>query len=186
MIDPQNIVKYDRTDEELEELMLFCICVAGKQAKSIAPRVAKLQAFLQDYFLSQLVFHKLTFVHMQMLEYKLRELGIGCYRQKSRAIMEVANYVNLKTCGPRDLEDIYGIGPKTARAFICWSRSDVSHAILDTHILKWLKQQGVDRVPKSTPTGISYIRLEKEFLSRVPASMTPAEFDLSIWTSFAR
>jgi thermostable 8-oxoguanine DNA glycosylase len=100
--------------------------------------------------------------------------------------MEVANYVNLKTCGPRDLEDIYGIGPKTARAFICWSRSDVSHAILDTHILKWLKQQGVDRVPKSTPTGISYMRLEKEFLSRVPASMTPAEFDLSIWTSFAR
>ena len=32
MIDPYNITKYDRTQNELEEFLLFCIVVAGKTA----------------------------------------------------------------------------------------------------------------------------------------------------------
>lgn len=40
MIDPKNIVrKY--SDEELQELLIFCICVAGKTAATIAPQWLK-------------------------------------------------------------------------------------------------------------------------------------------------
>jgi thermostable 8-oxoguanine DNA glycosylase len=67
-----------------------------------------------------------------------------------------------------------------------WSRPNENHAIIDTHILKWLKAQGVSNVPKATPTAKNYTRLEQEFLSRVPDGMTPAEFDLQIWKSYVK
>jgi hypothetical protein len=37
MIDPQNIIR-EYTDSELEELLIFTICVAGKTAKTNAKR----------------------------------------------------------------------------------------------------------------------------------------------------
>jgi len=49
-----------------------------------------------------------------------------------------------------------------------------------------MKNLGYD-VPKSTPTGKKYIKIEKEFLSLVEKSdKTLAEFDLLIWSSFAK
>ena len=66
------------------------------------------------------------------------------------------------------------------------SRHNVQHAALDTHLLKYLRAEGVENVPKSTPSSNKqYDRLEKEFLSRVPQGMTPAEFDLEIWKKYS-
>ena len=50
MIDPQNIVRYDYTDNELQELIVFCVCVAGKKASVIAPRVDKLCRSESEFF----------------------------------------------------------------------------------------------------------------------------------------
>ena len=36
MIDPFKITNFKRTDEELEEFWLFCLCVAGKTASIVA------------------------------------------------------------------------------------------------------------------------------------------------------
>jgi len=120
----------------------------------------------------------------------LKIIGIGCCRMKARAILDAADRIqdgrlNLRKCSPEDLEAIYGIEPKTARAFIMWSRPGESYAILDTHILKWLKEQGIENVPKATPTSKNYDRLEAEFLDLVPEDKSAAEFDLQIWKKYA-
>ena len=187
MIDPNNIVR-EYTDSELEELLIFTICVAGKTAKTIAPRVHKICGVYAKPSQGSIFNHlRLQDEHGLGLETILQNVGIGCYTQKSETIRQVINSnLNLRTCSIEDLEKIKGIGPKTAQAFVMWSRPNVQKAILDTHILKWLKDQGVDRVPKSSPPrGATYDRLEQEFLQRVPEGMTPAEFDLQIWRSYS-
>jgi thermostable 8-oxoguanine DNA glycosylase len=190
MIDPNNIVR-EYTDSELEELLIFTICVAGKTAKTIAPRVHNLLNF--DWGMGcygwefRSPFEKIELLGREELSYALKEVGIGCYNQKAHTIFHTAiSNFNLRTCSIEDLEKIKGIGPKTAQAFVMWSRPNIQKAILDTHILKWLRDQGVDRVPKSTPPrGATYDRLEQEFLKRVPEDMTPAEFDLMIWQKYS-
>jgi thermostable 8-oxoguanine DNA glycosylase len=171
VIDPQNIVR-EYTDGELEELLVFCICVAGKTAKTIAPRVHK-------------IIHEHELGIGPFIEYQLKTVGIGCYKAKAKSIREAVKIKDLRTCTVEDLESVYGIGPKTARAFLMWSRPDEEYAILDTHILKWLKSKGIENVPKSTPTGKKYLTLEKTFLQLVPEGMAPAEFDLEIWREYS-
>lgn len=41
MIDPNNITKFYRTEAELEEFLLFCIIVAGKNSKIQAKKLAE-------------------------------------------------------------------------------------------------------------------------------------------------
>lgn len=54
---------------------------------------------------------------------------------------------------------------KTARfIFGILGRRDCRYAILDVHILRWLKEQGVKKVPNSTPGRKDYLRLEQEYL----------------------
>lgn len=45
MVDPFDITKYNRTQAELEELLLFCISVAGKNARVTSHN---LERFLND------------------------------------------------------------------------------------------------------------------------------------------
>ena len=74
---------------------------------------------------------------------------------------------------------------KTSRCFLIHSRKDVKYGGLDTHILKYMKSLGHD-VPKSTPTGKKYLKLEEIFLSLLEKSgKTLSEFDLSIWKEFS-
>jgi endonuclease III len=177
MIDPQNIVR-EYTDSELEELLVFTILVAGKTAKTIAPRAHKLYEYISTC--------KRMYLKMDclILAKFMKQIGLGPYN-KADTILRALK-LDLRTCSIEDLEKIKGIGPKTAQAFVMWSRPNIQKAILDTHILKWLRDQGVDRVPKSTPPrGSTYDRLEQEFLSRVPEGMTPADFDLQIWRSYS-
>jgi len=189
VIDPNNIVKSDYTDEQLQELLIFTICVAGKKAATIAPRVYELFQWMKKRTGSDTPLNHPARLPLDLWG-DLMNFGIGCYRMKARAILEVAHMIcydnfDLKSCTVEELEEVYGIGPKSAKAFVMWSRPHESHAILDTHILKWLKEQGIDNVPKSTPTGKNYARLEQEFLNRVPDGMTAAEFDLQIWKGYA-
>jgi len=112
--------------------------------------------------------------------------GIGCYNQKSRTFVELAHSrLDLRICSAADLEKIYGIGMKTSRCFILHSRKNVRYAGLDTHVLKFLKAMGHD-VPKSTPTGKKYLKLESVFLNYADmVYKMPAEFDLDIWNQYS-
>lgn len=183
MIDPSFITNLDASDNELEELALFWICAAGKNG-TVAAR-------LLDCLLKKIggksPFFALRAQNPSQLPHLMKECGIGCYQSKSRSMIELAHSkINLGTCTPTELEKIHGIGRKTSRCFILHSRKDARYAALDTHILKFLRAQGID-APKSTPASKKkYIELEKEFLALADAAgKTPAEFDLEIWNAYA-
>lgn len=188
MIDPTKITNYNRNQRELEEFLLFCIMVAGKSASGTAQ---KLHQFLMRRENNESPLEYVdALVHEELnldLDTAMRNVRLGQYKRLGTAFRGILQFQNrLHEVSVEDLESISGIGSKTARFFILHSRPNVSHAVLDTHILKWLREQGVD-APKSTPPKKKYAELEKIFLTFAwKNEITPAELDLQIWKSYSQ
>lgn len=187
MIDPSNITNYNLTDYELEEHLIFWVLAAGKNGTTAAKLLEKLLYRLGG--LKGVPFEKIRcYSIIGNLAQLMQLCGIGCYNNKSRTLIELANAgLDLSTCLAVDLEKIYGIGPKTARCFLLHSRKGVRLSGLDTHMLKHLREVGVEDVPKSTPSSKKrYMILEQEVLRLADeAGMSPAEFDLMIWNRYS-
>jgi thermostable 8-oxoguanine DNA glycosylase len=189
MIDPANITNFNRSDSELEEFACFAVLVAGKTAKTVAPRL--------ENFLSNSNHSALRYIGRLgpgKLNRILHEHGFGCYNQKADTLLELSMRVwqdelVLRTCSTIQLESIKGIGPKTSRFFILHSRANARLAALDTHILKGLRKHlpGYISVPTSTPTSSrEYQRLENHFLHICDQrGRTPAELDLEWWRTYS-
>ena len=183
MIDPTKITKFNRTKEELEELLLFCIAVAGKNATVTARNLDKLLDYANDFGDGspfELII-KLSLAHD--LSKVMKEFGFGCHTIKARGFIEAAKSgLNLNTCTLEELEKIHGIGMKTSRFFVLHTRQNACVACLDTHILQWLSKHSGYDVPKHTPTRKKYLELEKVFLKVADVlSIHPSELDLKIW-----
>jgi thermostable 8-oxoguanine DNA glycosylase len=187
MITPTTITNYNRTEEELEEFLMFAILVAGKGAEQQAK---KLQAFLT------LCLHKhrnKPFAHikhlasMGWLEIHMKQFKLGQYNRVGNAFKEILKFKGkLNKVTIEELESVKGIGSKTARFFVLHSRPDAQVACLDTHILKWMDEQGYKNIPKATPPKKRYSEIEKLFLQEaIRHQMTPADLDLTIWKSYA-
>lgn len=184
MIDPTKITDYNLTTAQLQERLLWWLFAAGHNAMSAAKGIDRfLERIKKSARSGDTPFRQMVSMRWNEVVSILEHSGLGCWRIKSRTIKELieAN-LDLKTCSIEELESIHGIGAKTARCFVLHSRKGVDNiACLDTHILKYMKEQGVD-VPKSTPTKRKYLELEKEFLKlHKESNMTLAEFDLMIW-----
>lgn len=185
MIDPKNIVKkYDW--KELEELAIFSILVAGKTAKTVAKQVNNIKTATSNMNLT--LFEWIQSSNESVILNTLWSNGVGCYKVKSKALLDMVSKFptgkHLRKATVEQLEDVYGIGPKTARFFVMCHKGG-NYAALDTHILKYLNSKGIE-APLTTPKGKKYLELEQEFLKLVPSNMTPAEFDLEIWKQYAR
>lgn len=180
LIDPRDVIKFDRTEGELQLFWMFCLVVAGKTAST--------QARLLNDFLTKLPgetpFEKLTAVKFGLLE-RVKESRLGQYTRLAKAF-SASLTLNLKTCTVDDLEAVYGCGPKTARMFLMMTRPNQRFAALDTHVLTHLRDNGID-APRATPSaGPRYIMLEQEFLKLADASgMSVAEYDLSVWKKYS-
>ena len=209
MIDPTEITNFKRTNSELEELLLFCLAVAGKTAKQIASSLEKFLDTNSSYYLDhtwqlkefggqELVvirppqemspFAKVRWLeHHKRLVEAIRESKLGQHTKLLHAFREVANRkFDLRRVTPQELETVKGIGPKTSRFFILHSRKTNDIACLDTHVLKYLKGLGHD-VPKNRPTGKAYERLEKAFILHAKKLKVPTyELDLQIWNKLSR
>lgn len=184
MIDPRDIINFNRTEEELEELLLFCIIVAGKTA---SVQAKKLESFLTKEKFKSSPFNLLRYyIKKKILLKKIKDSKLGQYNRLKRAFVEVLN-LNVTLCTVEELERITGIGPKTARFFILHSRPNQNIAVLDTHVLKWLRDElGID-TPKSTPSSKKYLELEQSFLGYCKEhNKNPAKFDLEIWNKYSR
>lgn len=184
MIDPTRITRYDLTLFELQEVALFWICAAGKNGVTAAKLLDSLLVDINPQN-KLLPFDAIKNVGIDRLPQKLKEHGIGCFTSKAKSMysLAIAN-LDLTSCTPQELETIHGIGMKTSRCFIIHSRKQAQYAALDTHILKYLRAQGID-APLSTPSKTQYLRLEKEFLRLAKqAKKTPADFDLEIWNRY--
>lgn len=112
----------------------------------------------------------------------LKETRTGNYTKLEKALSAlVDSNLDLERCTPEDLEKIHGIGPKTARFFILWTRPGERYAALDVHVLRWMRAQGHD-APKSTPNGKKYRELEIAFLAEADKrGLTAGELDSKIW-----
>jgi thermostable 8-oxoguanine DNA glycosylase len=198
MVDPVNITNYNLTDAELEEHILFWVLAAGKNGHTAAKSLNKLMLILNKYDYRPLEAVRLQglsslFNKEPKLSYILKDCGIGCYNNKAYTIndlsMSVIAYgLDLRTCATEDLEKIHGIGMKTSRCFILHSRKDARYAGLDTHILKHLREVGIENAPKATPSSKKlYLTLEKEFLLLADkAGMSPADYDLKVWRHYSK
>jgi hypothetical protein len=192
MIDPDKITNFERSMPELEEFMLFAIMVAGKTAKTTAK---KLEAFLdrrQVYGATD--FSPLQFVNYlerdrTLLIQELEEVKVGQYVRIARAFSGVLQFFGpkLRTVSVQELESVHGIGPKTARFFVLHSRAGENYAVLDTHVMHWLKEFCMFRCPYDVPPDInSYKKVEKIFLHVANVlGKTPAGLDLEVWTNRA-
>jgi thermostable 8-oxoguanine DNA glycosylase len=98
-------------------------------------------------------------------------------------------FLDVATCDIHDLEEVWGIGRKTSRFFVMYTRpEDQEYAILDVHILRWLREQGHDSAPMQTPRSKKkYELLENAFIWEAQArGMTPLELDTVIWAERSR
>lgn len=116
------------------------------------------------------------------IEAALRKARSGNYTKLANGIDQVIDAgLDLEKCGPAELQQIHGIGPKTARFFIIWTRPGADFAALDTHVLKWLRFIG-HGAPASTPGGAEYLKWQAVFLSEAKArKMSARELDSAIW-----
>lgn len=183
MIDPHNITDFDRRDEQLQEFALFAPAVAGKTATQITLGL--------DRFLgaggSDKPFERIREYEQEgTLTDRIREAGLGKWRILTSCYRSLAaGDLDLRSCSLAELETIDGIGPKTSRFFVMHTRPDVRVAVLDTHVLSYLRSLGHE-VPKATPqSSSSYARIEKLFLDHAKSIGRDdlAAFDLEIWSS---
>lgn len=188
MIDPRVITDFNRSKAELEELWIFCVTVAGKNAMTTARNIDALLTNKELFTKKQLNLSPLKKVALLIkrgiFKEQLRFHGLGQYNRIERVLSQtIERKLNLADVSLEELEDLSGVGPKTSRFFILHTQRNKRHAIIDTHILKFLKDNGVT-MPKSAPSGKKYLELEESFLE-LAGDRDIAEFDLEIWRKYS-
>jgi len=192
MIDPSDVTRLSRTDEELEEFLLFCVVVAGKNADQQA---AKLERFLGG---------RGAFAFIRAIDRagglgrRLREVRLGKYALLGRSFRELSRSgADLRACRWEELTRFPGIGIKTAKFFVLHSRKDEMHGVLDTHVLSWMREhwepagrRGLT-VPRHSPQDPHAYRFwETVYFGMVsarhhrpegPSAVNWARFDLDLW-----
>jgi len=195
MINPYQITNYDRSSSELEEFLLFCIVVAGKTAYIQAQ---KLNDFLVSVNTRLMMpeninpFQSLKSAEQHgILFEEIKKAKLGQYKKIYSGFKFITQTeYNLSKMTPQILEKIPGVGMKSSRFFLLHSDTFYKDkiAILDTHILKFIKENIDDRAPKSTPViPITYKFWEDKFLYWCELNnKNVADFDLEVWKSYAR
>jgi len=195
MINPYQITNYQRSTAELEEFLLFCIVVAGKTAYIQA---RKLDEFLTSVNKRLMMpeninpFQSLKSAEQHgILFEEIKKAKLGQYKKIYSGFKFITQTdYNLSKMTPQILEKIPGVGMKSSRFFLLHSDTFYKDkiAILDTHILKFIKENIDERAPKSTPViPLTYRFWEDMFLSWCRENnKNVADFDLEVWKSYAR
>ena len=194
-IDPYNITNYSRTEGELQLFLLFCIVVAGKTAYIQAE---KLEQFLLSVNKRLMMpenvkpFQTIKSAEQHGILFEEIKLAkLGQYKKIYAGFKYISEReYNLNRMTPKILEEIPGVGMKTSRFFLLHSDTFYKDkiAILDTHILKFIKENIDDRAPKSTPViPLTYRYWESMFLDWCKNNdKNVADFDLEVWKKYAR
>ena len=188
MINPAEVTNYNRTQSELEEFILFCINVAGKKSSIEAP---KLEVFIErakDITKESTPFNCIRkLIKLGRLQEIMHWAKLSPYAQRHNSYVSVVMIKDLQTVTLNRLLQVPGIGLKTARFFLSHSREDFDEPMLDTHILRFLRDQGYTNAPKSTPSNIGiynyYANVFKMFARTLGKSVT--DLDLEIWKQYS-
>lgn len=152
-IEVERFTNFNRTKAELQMLLFFSIAVAGKNASITARAVAR---FFNAKSENRLPY---DFVHSLMKLGTFRDHLKAARLGKYTAIEQSAKHIlkhnidgRIATCTLEDLQEIPYLGLKTARMILLHSRPGQRMIPLDTHILKFMRNElGMDKAPKSTP-----------------------------------
>jgi hypothetical protein len=122
----------------------------------------------------------------KLLEGAFAELAYRVYQPASTPGRGYRNFY-LHDATVEDLMEIPGIGPKTARMYVLYTRRDAKVAVLDTHILRYLRDIGYDTAPHQTPSAPGvYAYWEGIFLGECEkADMRPDQLDIQIWRMYS-
>tara|TARA_Y100000015_G_scaffold11273_1_gene10737 strand:+ start:483 stop:1061 length:579 start_codon:yes stop_codon:yes gene_type:complete len=188
MINPAEVTNYNRTQSELEEFILFCINVAGKKSAIEAP---KLEVFIErakDITKETTPFNCIRkLIKLGRLNEIMHWAKLSPYAQRYNSYVAVAKIKDLQTVTLNRLLQVPGIGLKTARFFLSHSREDFDEPMLDTHILRFLRDQGYADAPKSTPTNENtyhyFANIFKNIARQLGKSVT--DLDLEIWKQYS-
>lgn len=184
-IDPKQVTQYDRSQAELEAFWLFCILVAGKNSDTTSNVLARMLSSVKNgtpfdsiRSLGEIGLHNLLVVHR-----------VGQYSRIQKAIWSSLD-LDLRTCTKEDLMEIHGVGPKTARFFLLHTREFCDEIVLDTHILRWMREKcGIENAPANTPQDeTEYEELAslcKRLMNSHYPNMTLAQIDLLIWATMS-
>ncbi len=164
---------------KLQTKLIFSILVAGKSAKFAENKLNRL-----FYDIDKTPFEYINeLIKYNVLEEKLKFIKSGAYKKLMTCLPEVIK-LDVKNCDINELEAIKGIGPKTSRFFLMWGRGEDGYAVLDTHVLKWLRNLGYT-VTKTTPHRYKYKEIENYFLEEAKKrNISPKELDSHIWDYF--
>ena len=194
-IDPYNITNYSRIEEELQLFLLFCIVVAGKTAYIQAEKLEQFLCSVNERLMlpenvKPFQTIKSAEQHGILME-EIQNAKLGQYRKIYAGFKFITEYkFDLRNTTTEQLEEIPGVGMKSSRFFLLHSDETYKDkiAILDTHILKFIKENIDERAPKSTPTiRVTYKFWEDMFLYWCEKNnKNVAEFDLETWKSYAR
>lgn len=183
LIDPKKITNFTRTQAELQSFFLFGLFCAGKNSDYAAKCLAKLLHNNEG----ETPFEVLKNLGETGIHNALVASRIGQYTRLTKAIVD-AVYLDLSTCTLEELMSVHGVGQKTARFFLLHTRPNCKVAVLDTHILKWLRDNEVD-APQVTPTSVKqYKALEEKFLFLAGINfpfMSIADVDLTLWMKYS-
>ena len=192
MIDPNNVTNPARTAAELEEFLLFCVVVAGKNADQQARKLDRFLGGRRPFAFIRAIDRGGT------LGVRLREVRLGKYSLLARSFRELARSgADLRTVAWEELTRFPGIGIKTAKFFVLHSRPDEMHGVLDTHVLGWMRDHWAPAgprplaVPRHSPQDPRTYRFwETVYFGMVSArrhradggrAVDWARFDLDLW-----
>jgi hypothetical protein len=185
-IDPYDLTKpWD--ESRVQAWFLFGVCVAGKGARQTA---AKVIAFLNHSVPVHSGDTPFSVVERMIAERSLmrnlKKHKMGQYDRIAKAFRGMVK-IDPQTCTLEELEAIHGVGPKTARMLLLYTRKDLEVIPLDTHILKWLRAHGYN-APKSTPSpGKKYRDLELAFIAEgKKRGLSPKDWDTQVWKMYAK
>ena len=188
-INPKKITDFNRSQADLELFAVFAVCVAGKKAQQTADKVNEHFRDVQTPTKQLTPFATIkSLIGANIFGGYLQHARFGQYKRIYRALRDLAeSSIDLKTCTVEDLEAIHGIGPKTSRFIIMHSRPNQRLATLDTHILRWMRDQGIE-TPKATPQSKKlYKELEDKFLTLCDkCAILPSQLDLKIWKKYSK
>lgn len=181
---PDEVTNYQRTPRELEIFFIFTIMVAGKPAMRTAELVTNMLGHRPPDDLPRRYLKRLGERRRRALLEKHR---VGQYTRIENALAGSFE-LPLDNVTYGELSSISGIGPKSSRFFILHSRDDAHCAVLDTHILRYLRDHGIE-APKTTPQSLpKYRELENRWLELIEQEypdMTAAQADFAIWQRYS-
>ncbi len=186
MVDLTKVTNFNRTQAELEEFWLVAICVAGKKGPVQAAKVEQFLAIQAG----NTPFEKIQkMIDKGVLLKHLKSVKIGQYKRIEKAFRESLN-LDLKKSTLENFMKIPGVGNKTARFFLLHTRKGCEHVVLDTHILRYLRDEcDLKNIPRSTPTNKKqYAEIEtvaRDIIRAKFPKYSMADADLKIWRTMS-